>query len=271
MTTRSITFMTALIVLSLVIFPSPALAEEDTLLTPYEKSFTLHLALKISRAKGALSGYRSWVNDSRMLLTGSIPESKLFAPTPRFEECMLSSNIPDTMDDIADTWNVEICNEFGEVSQKIESYSQNTIPGRTLDLVVISSLLNDIEKSLAGIEGMAAKRIDELTKVRKAKEAEKEAKKDLGLKDDFCFIATAAYGTPAAVEINVLRRFRDEYLRTGSYGNDFIKFYYENSPPVARFISEHEILRVIVRAGFVDPVVRIVELTENFWAEQPVP
>ena len=129
---------------------------------------------------------------------------------------------------------------------------------------MIKLRIGRIGASISKIEGMLADRIDELKEIR---EAEKEAKKELGLDDDFCFIATAAYGTPTAVEIDELRRFRDEYLRKSSIGNEFIEFYYENSPPLANFISEHETLRAIVREGFVDPVVKIVELTENYWSE----
>jgi hypothetical protein len=33
---------------------------------------------------------------------------------------------------------------------------------------------------------------------------------------DPCFIATAAYSTPMAEEIQILREFRDEYLLTNS-------------------------------------------------------
>jgi hypothetical protein len=82
-----------------------------------------------------------------------------------------------------------------------------------------------------------------------------------------CFIATAAYGTSRAEEINELRRFRDEYLRKSAPGNKFIEFYYATSPPVANFISEHDVLRFIIREGFVAPIVILVELTESYWVE----
>jgi hypothetical protein len=82
-----------------------------------------------------------------------------------------------------------------------------------------------------------------------------------------CFIATAAYGTPRAEGINELRHFRDEYLRKSIIGNEFIEFYYATSPPLADFISEHEVLRFAVRESFVAPVVVLVELTESWWAE----
>ena len=90
----------------------------------------------------------------------------------------------------------------------------------------------------------------------------------MNLDDDFCFIATVAYGTPAAKEIDKLRRFRDEYLRKSYLGNEFIKFYYANSPPIADFITEHEMLRTVVREGLVEPIVKIVEFTENLWTKK---
>ena len=109
------------------------------------------------------------------------------------------------------------------------------------------------------------------TEVKKEQSKNDNAGNPKGDSDDLfdfgCFIATAAYGTPAAQEIDELRRFRDEYLRDSYLGNEFIKFYYAHSPPIADFISKHEVLRTIVREGFVDPIVRIVEFTENWWAE----
>ena len=80
-----------------------------------------------------------------------------------------------------------------------------------------------------------------------------------------CFIATAAYGTPLAEEIEVLRQFRDEVLLQNSLGSQFVNFYYEVSPPLADFISGHELLRTLVRELLVDPVVWVVDAIGILW------
>ena len=69
-----------------------------------------------------------------------------------------------------------------------------------------------------------------------------------------CFIATAAYGTPMAEEIQILRKFRDEYLLTNPLGQAVVDLYYKFSPPIAEFITEHPSLKPIVRAGLVPAV-----------------
>jgi hypothetical protein len=69
-----------------------------------------------------------------------------------------------------------------------------------------------------------------------------------------CFIATAAYGTPMAGEIQVLREFRDRYMLTNPVGQALVDFYYEVSPPVAEFIAEHPGLKPVVRAGLMPAV-----------------
>ena len=74
--------------------------------------------------------------------------------------------------------------------------------------------------------------------------------------DGTCFIATAAYGTPMAQEIGILREFRDEYLLTNPRGQGLVDIYYSTSPPIADFITDHPSLKRIVRAGLV-PVVAI--------------
>ena len=69
-----------------------------------------------------------------------------------------------------------------------------------------------------------------------------------------CFIATAAYGTPMAEEIQILREFRDEYLLTNPVGQTLVNLYYRISPPIAEFIAEHPGLKLIVRVGLLPAV-----------------
>ncbi|MFO7712073.1 MAG: CFI-box-CTERM domain-containing protein, partial [Dehalococcoidia bacterium] len=70
-----------------------------------------------------------------------------------------------------------------------------------------------------------------------------------------CFIATAAYGTPMAEEIQVLRDFRDGYLLTNSLGQAAVDLYYRVSPPIAGFIDGYPALKPVVRAALVPAVV----------------
>jgi len=58
-----------------------------------------------------------------------------------------------------------------------------------------------------------------------------------------CFIATAAYGSPLAPQLNVLRQFRDRCLPDA-----IVNFYYETSPPIANWIRKHLKTRKAVRA-----------------------
>jgi hypothetical protein len=81
----------------------------------------------------------------------------------------------------------------------------------------------------------------------------------------WCFIATAAYGTPTAEQVNVLREFRDVVLLESTAGSQFVTLYYQLSPPVADFIARSDFLRTLVRELLVDPVVWIVEATEAIW------
>lgn len=64
-----------------------------------------------------------------------------------------------------------------------------------------------------------------------------------------CFIATAAYGSYLAPEVDVLRGFRDRYLLTNRVGKALVAFYYAHSPPVAAYIARHDAVRFVVRLG----------------------
>ena len=82
-----------------------------------------------------------------------------------------------------------------------------------------------------------------------------------------CFIATAAYGTASAAEIDVLRAFRDEVLLESAVGSQLVEWYYRTSPPVADFISENAVLKALVRELVVDPIASLVDVTGTLWRD----
>lgn len=77
--------------------------------------------------------------------------------------------------------------------------------------------------------------------------------------EEGCFIATAAYGTPAAKEIGILREFRDDKLYQSPIGKNLVNIYYRTSPPFANFIAKHDFLRAIVRKILIKPVIEIIK------------
>ena len=68
-----------------------------------------------------------------------------------------------------------------------------------------------------------------------------------------CFIATAAFGSNMAPQVETFRQFRNVYLLTNKWGTAFVRFYYKHSPKYARFIAQSTTLRAIARA-FLWPV-----------------
>lgn len=73
----------------------------------------------------------------------------------------------------------------------------------------------------------------------------KEAKKRQGSK---CFIATAAYGSPDATEVRILRNFRDEVLLHNILGRLFVHMYYLLSPSIAALVAQSPRKRKWVRS-----------------------
>jgi len=71
-----------------------------------------------------------------------------------------------------------------------------------------------------------------------------------------CFVATAAWGTPLADEIGVLRRLRDRHLRTHPLGRRLVDFYYDVGPAAAGIVGDHPWLAAAVRTALT-PVVAV--------------
>ena len=74
-----------------------------------------------------------------------------------------------------------------------------------------------------------------------------------------CFVATAAYGTPMAREIEVLRRLRDRHLKSNALGRGLVAAYERFGPKLADVIRGDESLRAAARA-VLTPVVSAAEL-----------
>ncbi|HOE67448.1 MAG TPA: hypothetical protein PLO62_13065, partial [Candidatus Hydrogenedentes bacterium] len=74
-----------------------------------------------------------------------------------------------------------------------------------------------------------------------------------------CFIATAAYGTPLADQIDTLRAFRDAFLLDNAAGTALVDAYYSVSPAIADTIAKHAALAVAVRLVLV-PVIFMAKL-----------
>lgn len=65
---------------------------------------------------------------------------------------------------------------------------------------------------------------------------------------DACFVATAAYGSVLAADVDMLRHFRDAVMRRTVLGELAVETYYTFSPPVAGVVGESELLRWTARA-----------------------
>ena len=94
-------------------------------------------------------------------------------------------------------------------------------------------------------------------------------------KDQYCIIATAAYGSPMHPDVLQMRSLRDDKVRSSFTGDNFVNvfllWYYSWSPPVASVISRSTFLRGIFRV-LLTPLVytmRVSEKTYDLFATMP--
>ncbi|MEM2890622.1 MAG: CFI-box-CTERM domain-containing protein [Candidatus Hadarchaeum sp.] len=116
----------------------------------------------------------------------------------------------------------------------------------------------EVEKTARTLRGKTTRKIPHL--VYQCAKDKTEFNLNLERRGGGCFIATAAFGTSMAHEINVLRSFRDNYLMRESAGRSFISLYYRVSPTVAKLISRSRALKFITRTLLL-PIVKAVQRT----------
>src|SRR5215216_643875 len=79
-----------------------------------------------------------------------------------------------------------------------------------------------------------------------------------------CFIATAAYGSPMAPEVQFLRELRDDVLRKTEWGyrffEDYWSYYYQMSPEIAAQMDRDPEFKKIIRWSIVTPMVNYLKL-----------
>ena len=81
------------------------------------------------------------------------------------------------------------------------------------------------------------------------------------LKNEGCFIATAAYGFYSAPQVQALRDFRDRFLLTCAPGRAFVAWYYRYGPRGAHFLNLHPWLKAPVRLALLPLVIGALVLT----------
>jgi uncharacterized protein (TIGR03437 family) len=69
-----------------------------------------------------------------------------------------------------------------------------------------------------------------------------------------CFVATAAFGSPMAYQVQWLRAFRDRILLSGRAGRALVNWYYAWSPRAAAWLQVHSIARKLTRVVLWIPV-----------------
>jgi len=97
--------------------------------------------------------------------------------------------------------------------------------------------------------------------------------KALGLDDDWCFIASAAFASPEAPQVDRLREIRDRVLLKTAWGRQFVQMYYKLSPPVAQWLREKPAASWAARMALL-PAVGCAEVlyhrTLNAWLPVPL-
>jgi hypothetical protein len=78
---------------------------------------------------------------------------------------------------------------------------------------------------------------------------------------DACFVATAAYGSLMANDVELLRHFRDSKLETNTIGELAVETYYTFGPAIAGVVGESDLLRSSARDALAPIIERVRKLS----------
>lgn len=138
-----------------------------------------------------------------------------------------------------------------QVSNKIEAPS---VTFNNLSLAERYKIILQYEKGIQRSLCLNGSPIETLTMT----EANGEAEGVLG--DPRCFIVSASYGDGPGSVVHTFRWFRDTFLMKWTKGREFIRWYYEKSPPFARIIRENPAIKMLVSTLLIPPVIFIKTL-----------
>lgn len=125
---------------------------------------------------------------------------------------------------------------------------------------VIAQKLIDFANSNSNIQADLARKLQNYAKYATNKSLTNEVLKSVDKNLVRCFIATAAFETRLAPEVQILCAFRDQFLRRYFLGKVFIKTYYTVSPPIARALDHSPAAKKPIRY-----VLSIIATRLNAW------
>ena len=222
--------------------------EQERWLNDEEKAYVAKMRQTYATARGAIGALQVCIWKSDLAVQGDKEWNSTFngnlAALKAAGNVFCQGKAPESMKTM-DKVHANLCELCSKLPGSINMESALLVKGPLLVIFALEAQNRNLENIEVGIdvaEGMLNDCIAEI-----AEKGEKQAE--------------------AAEEIDILRQFRDEFLLHNPPGRAFVAIYYEVSPPIAEFISEHEVVRMVVREGFVDPVVAVVESTQGWWAE----
>ncbi len=280
---RLITLFLSLVLVSTLILPLPVAADEltnkerkfveDTRSTlEYIRECALNLfeavdMTNLNRLEGGKTPCRDWVTSKidpaneklaqaqQLLDDALIPDKFSEFIGESYQVTTYMASVEALTDDFA-RYMYEVACPSKDTGTPEDYYWKQQPVGKSINVLIME--INRAQEKLTAITA-------KLTKERGGISADNVIEKAVDDSIGFCFIATAAYGSESAEEINILREFRDEYLLESPLGRLLVGTYYRVSPPIASIIENNRLLRLIVREVLIDPVVNMVELTDPLW------